>query len=70
MKKRLRCNLCGKKFATSDGVTNHSNMVHGGNGRAIPLAERDDDESFAERAVQAEIDIASGKGSDDAWLLP
>lgn len=29
-----------------------------------------DDESMADRAVQAEIDIACGLGSDDDWLLP
>jgi hypothetical protein len=30
----------------------------------------DDDESFADRAVQAELDIAMGIHTDDEWMLP
>jgi hypothetical protein len=70
--KKIRCSLCGKKMADIEALKNHSIMKHGDPdaAKAIPVPERGDDESMASRAIQAEMDIAMGLGSDDAWLLP
>lgn len=56
---RRTCPSCGKFFSTKNGKWDHFRMFH-----AAPR-----EESFAERAVQAEIDRACGFPSNDDWLL-
>lgn len=66
---KVPCPHCGKKLADKNGVFLHLKAKHGGKG-AGAFKPDDDDESFADRAVQAEIDRACGIPSDDDWLLP
>jgi hypothetical protein len=69
---KVSCPHCGKRLRDENGVRTHIIAKHGGKGRGAfkPTAPDDDDESFADRAVQAEIDRACGIPSDDDWLLP
>ena len=66
----FECAKCGKRFKKHGHARNHDRQKHVGSPNIIKWAPPDDDESFAERAIQSEIDIASGLGSDDEWLLP
>ena len=56
---RFLCNECDRRFKSPEGVWNHKRDKHGY-----------DDRSFAERALDAELAIACGEPTDDAWLLP
>lgn len=64
------CPHCGKLLRGRQGVRTHIIAKHGGKGKGAYKPDSDDDESFADRAVQAEIDRASGMPGDDDWLLP
>lgn len=57
---KAACPHCGKLLQGKAGVRAHIIAKHSG----------DDDESFADRAIQAEIDRACGIPTDDDWLLP
>ena len=65
---KVACPHCGKRLRGKDGVYNHIKAKHNGKGKGAFREERE--ESFAERAIQAEIDIACGFRTDDDWLLP
>jgi len=71
-----KCSRCGKILQSGVSAVQHIAAKHGGKGHPVRMkrqeshAFEDDDESMASRAVQAEIDIACGFGSDDDWLLP
>lgn len=68
---KLPCPHCGKLFRGQPGVYSHIKAKHGGKGKGAYRPARDDyEESFADRAVQAEIDRARGRPGDDDWLLP
>jgi hypothetical protein len=67
--KTCTCPRCGKYFKQINDCKQHINAKHGGNGEP-QRTTREYDESFAERAIQAELNIAMGLGSDDSWLLP
>jgi hypothetical protein len=60
--KTIKCPHCTRKFSSDNDVSNHVSMKH----KAF-RPERE--ESFADRAIQAEIDRACGIPSDDDWLL-
>ncbi|MCZ8104019.1 MAG: hypothetical protein O9972_39760 [Burkholderiales bacterium] len=70
--KRFSCTRCGKRSTTEDGVAQHIDAKHGGKGDIMDhgAVGDDDDESFADRAIQAMIDDAMGIPTDDDWLLP
>ena len=73
MNKPFECSRCHKKFATKRAVIQHVSATHHGVGSADkrkPKVYEPDDESFADRAVQAQIDKACGiYNYDQEWLL-
>lgn len=70
-KPKQPCPHCGKLLRGRDGVRTHIIAKHGGKGKGAFKPETDDDdESFADRAIQASIDRACGIPTDDDWLLP
>jgi hypothetical protein len=68
--KPWKCSRCGKKYANPDSVRIHVRDKHKGKGEPCRVPSPEDDESFADRAIQAEIDRAMGIPNDDDWLLP
>jgi hypothetical protein len=75
--KRFMCGACKKLFSTKGGASAHIEQKHRTAGAWIFEATeqvkgngRSDHESFADRAIQANIAILSGERTDDAWLLP
>jgi hypothetical protein len=67
------CSLCGKRCTTPRGVEMHAADVHKKPAVAVrkPPKRDDDEESYADRAIQAEIDLAAGiYNPDQDWLLP
>lgn len=69
MNRPIQCPHCTKRFADNNGAYSHIKKKHGGKGKAA-FRHQCDDESFADRAIQAEIDRACGIPNDDDWLLP
>jgi hypothetical protein len=67
---KVACPHCGKRLSGDAGVRAHIIAKHGGKGKGAFKPDGDDDESFADRAIQAEIDRACGIPTDDDWLLP
>jgi hypothetical protein len=68
---KVACPQCGKRLFDRNGVYLHLKAKHGGKGSGAFKSETDDDESFADRAVQAEIDRAAGIDNPDIdWLIP
>ena len=79
--KGYQCSICKRRFTTSKGANAHMDAKHDSGGvvtfteykrKPAPKPKADeDDESFADRAVQAEIDRACGiYNPDQDWLLP
>jgi hypothetical protein len=67
---KVPCPHCGKRLRDRNGVMMHLKAKHGGKGIGA-FRPDDDDESFADRAINAEIDRACGIPNDDIdWLLP
>lgn len=67
------CSRCGKKFANPRNTQNHINDAHQGDGKVLKVKQPrriDREPSMAERAIDAELAIAMGEHTDDAWLLP
>lgn len=69
------CGKCKTFFTTKQAVSNHIYAKHKGHMariysavEAIDLRE-EDEPSFADRAIAAELAIAMGDPTDDAWLL-
>lgn len=76
--RRFKCGACESGFNSLDGARQHVESVHrkklanGGSVCIWQIAEivaGDDEPSFADRAVDAEIARACGEPTDDAWLL-
>jgi len=69
---QISCPHCGKRLRGNAGIRMHIIVKHGGKGvGAVEPDDDDDNESFADRAIQAEIDRACGIENDDIdWLLP
>jgi uncharacterized C2H2 Zn-finger protein len=67
--KPFQCSRCRKPFGQPNDCQQHINAKHGGNGKVKKRAKHGDD-SFASRAIEAELAIACGEQTDDAWLLP
>lgn len=69
---KVACPHCGRRLNGDAGVRSHIIAKHGGKGRgSFKPTPADDDESFADRAIQAEIDRACGFANPDIdWLLP
>lgn len=65
---KIPCPHCGKRLQGKSGVRMHIKMKHGSKG--IGAFREEEEESFADRAIQAQIDIACGIPTDDDWLLP
>ena len=84
VEKTIACPYCGKRFADEMGRWTHTRAKHPGKKNPYPQTMRDnmktkaanqppqddDDESFADRAIAAQIAINCGKPTDDGWLLP
>ncbi len=79
--KGYRCGVCKRRFIDSRAANAHMSAKHEGGGvvtfeeykrKPAPRPSvHDEDESFADRAVQAEIDKACGiYNPDQDWLLP
>ncbi len=71
MSDKIECPHCNRRFADKNSVYSHCKAKHPNKERKQFAPVRDDEEeSFADRAVQAEIDRACGIPNDDDWLLP
>ena len=73
----IPCAYCAKTFVDEVGRWTHTKAKHHGKKNPYPeslrkkYAAEDAEESFADRAVQAEIDRACGIANPDIdWLLP
>lgn len=68
---KIQCPYCTKKLAGHDGVYSHVKTKHPNKKRAhLKPARADDDESFASRAIAAELDYAMGINNPDYdWLV-
>jgi hypothetical protein len=63
---KTKCPYCPKMLKGADGVYSHVKKVHPNRKRAhLRPARADDDESFASRAIQAELDHAMGISNPD-----
>lgn len=68
---KIPCPHCGKMLRDRAAVYSHVKAKHRGlRNRAYRPIKEEKEESFADRAVEAEIDRASGRPGDDDWLLP
>jgi len=68
--KAIKCPYCERRLADEHGRYQHVKNVHPSNRRAhLKQKQTDDDESFADRAIAARLDIAMGEKTNDAWLL-
>ena len=73
----FHCTKCKSVFASVDGAISHAKQKHKGQGLSdlsnTVIAERKaghDDESFASRAVNAQLDHAMGVSNPDyEWLV-
>ena len=68
------CGVCKQGFNSKKACKDHINAKHQGKkvrifGIIDHVDLRDDEPSFADRAVEAEIALAMGEHTDDAWLL-
>ena len=71
---KAKCPICGRRRPHWSGVVQHARDVHK---KALdvkppPRQQRDDgEESYADRAIQADIDRQAGiYNPDQEWLLP
>ena len=70
--KQEKCNRCGMRFGTMASLQMHIRDRHHGKGAKSAPKEvfSNDDESFAMRAINAELDHAMGTPNDDYdWLV-
>lgn len=66
------CSRCRHRWSDPVPIRRHIADKHKGVGEPVRVPKRKDadEESFADRAIQASIDRASGIPTDDDWLLP
>lgn len=70
--KPFLCGGCHRTFATHQGLRDHARAAHR---KPVVLYQRmgntypEQEESMAQRAVDAALDIAMGEPTDDAWLV-
>lgn len=72
--KPFLCGACKRNFSSERAIRDHIRDAHPTSGarifKAIEMVPGQDDEpSFADRAIEAQIALASGQPTDDAWLL-
>lgn len=72
--KSWKCTHCNRRFTDPNGVMQHHKQKHRGKKLAddikAALHDNDDDESFADRAIAAELDHAMGIDNPDYdWLV-
>lgn len=69
------CGVCKEPFGSRNAVEMHARNKHQGRyvsiwAKTTGIDLRDEPEpSFADRAIEAQIALASGLPTDDAWLL-
>jgi hypothetical protein len=64
-----RCSRCGKSFGSRAAADQHIAAKHKGIGERVTV-RLEDESSFADLAIEAEIDHASGIHNPDyAWLV-
>ena len=73
--KPWQCDHCSKRFVDAFAVREHHKAKHKNKKLAQAVKDatgrRDDEESFADRAIAAELDRAMGVHNPDGdWLLP
>jgi len=69
MAKPIKCPNCARRFADNNAALQHVKKKHGGKG-AASFRSDDDDESFADRAIAAQLDHAMGIDNPDYdWLV-
>ena len=71
---RFQCSRCTKKFKTEQGTKAHIADHHRKKGAEVialpPYKPDGDDESFADRAIDAHLDRAMGIYNPDSdWLI-
>lgn len=72
MDHKVQCPYCQRRLVDRNGAWMHVKVKHPRKSRRMfaPLPG-DNDESFADRAIQAEIDLAAGIDNPDIeWMLP
>lgn len=71
----MQCSACGKLFTHGkkqrpSAMQNHIAAKHKGEAEMVRPVESEEEESFASRAIQAEIDEAMGvENYDREWLI-
>jgi hypothetical protein len=73
MLKPFECSRCHRTFKTRRATRMHIDAIHeqGDVIKRKPRPTEPDDESIADRCVQAQLDRAMGIPNDDIdWLLP
>jgi hypothetical protein len=68
------CGKCKTFFGSEKAVKSHATDMNQGHRVAIYrevtcIDLRNDEPSFADRAIEASMAIAAGQPTDDAWLL-
>ena len=67
---KYRCDRCGRRYGSHESANQHRAMKHGGTCTFSFVSDEVREETMAERAIQAEMDISMGISTDDGWLLP
>lgn len=76
MKTQLKCLMCQNLFDTQEIFNRHSRKKHNSQARWVAVDKRDgskieDENSFAQHAIDAELDRAMWVNNPDIdWLLP
>lgn len=73
--RQWQCSLCKRKKATREAVADHIRAYHKKPAEPVKVAPHPateaDDESYANRAIDAALDRAMGiHNPDQDWLLP
>lgn len=65
---KVPCPHCGKMLSDRNGVYSHIKAKHNGKGKAA-YAPKPDEESYADRAIEAQMQRDAGTPNEDDWLL-
>lgn len=70
MSDKIKCPYCSRMLRGADGVYSHVKQKHPNKKRAHLRRKNDDHESFADRAIAAQLDHAMGINNPDYdWLV-
>ena len=72
--RRHQCSRCLRRFQHHKKAQAHIQSYHHGKGSVLEyrpqITDDDSDDSFADRAIKAELSLAMGEYTDDDWLIP